>query len=78
MSTNLYRPRLNVFPPLCVYALGHAGLSASQVSRFRIEFDRDDGRSVYEIEFNNGRTEYEYEIDASIGVILEYSSEYDD
>ena len=45
-------------------ALAHAGVSESEISRFEIELDRDDGRTLYEIEFHVGWTEYSYEIDA--------------
>ena len=59
-------------------ALNHAGLSESQVSRLRIELDRDDGIMMYEIEFKNGRMEYEYEINATSGVIHKADAEHDD
>ena len=47
-----------------------AGVSESQVSHLKVELDRDDGRTVYEIEFQVGTTEYEYKIDAATGSIL--------
>lgn len=53
-------------------ALEHAGLTASQVIFTHASMDRDDGRTVYEIEFRQGRTEYEYKIDAASGRILEH------
>jgi uncharacterized membrane protein YkoI len=59
-------------------ALSDAGLSESQVTRMKVKLDREHKRSVYEIEFNNGRMEYEYEIDAVTGEILESDAEYDD
>ena len=40
-------------------------------------YDGDDGRGVYEIEFYVGNTEYDYEIDAHSGAILEASAEND-
>lgn len=52
-------------------ALADAGLSKDSVSRVRVEKDRDDGVWVYEVEFEKGRTEYEYEIRVSDGKILE-------
>ena len=58
-------------------ALGHAGVSASSVSFSKAKLDDDDGRSVYEIEFYVGNTEYDYEIDAHSGAILEASAEND-
>lgn len=57
-------------------ALTHAGLSASDISRQKVEFDFDDGYAIYEIEFRSGRYEYEYEIDAVSGQVLK--SEMDD
>ena len=57
-------------------ALDHAGLSFSDVQFVKTRADRDDGRLVYEIEFvvKNGSTvkEYDYEIDASTGKIVDY------
>ncbi len=59
-------------------ALGHAGLAESQVSRLRVKLERDDGRRTYDVEFKNGNIEYEYEIDAATGTILEWDSDYED
>ena len=56
-------------------ALEQAGLGESQVSRIRIHRDRDDGRTVYEGSFVSGETEYEFEISASDGRILEWDRE---
>ena len=52
-------------------ALQHAGLSASDVNFVKVEFDHDDGRAEYEIEFHHNFREYEYTIDAASGTILE-------
>ena len=52
-------------------ALQHAGLSASDVNFVKAEFDHDDGRAEYEIEFHHNFREYEYTIDAASGTILE-------
>lgn len=54
-------------------ALKDAGLSESDVSFKKTELDRDHGRQVYDIEFYSDDTEYEYEIDASNGTVLEKS-----
>ena len=59
-------------------ALAHAGLTADQVARMKVEKDRDDGVWVYEIEFFSGRMEYEYEIHAETGKILDWDKEIDD
>lgn len=54
-------------------ALKDAGLSESDVSFKKTELDRDHGRQVYDIEFYSDDIEYEYEIDASNGTVLEKS-----
>ncbi len=59
-------------------ALGHAGLSQSDIYDVKVEFDYDDGRSEYEVEFESGRTEYEYKIDASTGEIFDIDIDWDD
>ena len=59
-------------------ALNHAGVSESQISKFKIKLDYDDGRVEYEIEFKVGRTEYEYDIDANTGNIISYDIDHDD
>ena len=52
-------------------ALDHAGLTADQVSGLCIKLDTEDRTAVYEIEFRVGRTEYEYELHAETGKILD-------
>ena len=59
-------------------AYAHAGVSESEVTRLKCELDRDHGSYKYEIEFNVGRTEYEYEVDAYSGAILKAEQDYDD
>lgn len=56
-------------------ALEDAGFSESDVSRLYVSKDGDDGRVLYEIEFTNDNTEYDYEILASNGEILKSGSE---
>lgn len=51
-------------------ALTHAGVSAADAGYIRCELDEDDGRWLYEIEFQVGNVEYEYEIDASSGAVI--------
>ena len=53
-------------------ALTNAGLSADQVSWIRCELEWDDGRQVYDVEFYCGSTEYDYEIDAATGEVLQF------
>ena len=59
-------------------ALEHAGLTEEQLDFSNVHLDRDDGRWVYEIEFREGRTEYEYTLRASDGKIVDYDKDYDD
>ena len=58
-------------------ALKHAGLSAAEVTFLEAEYDYDDGRMVYEVEFRSGGAEYEYEVDALTGEIVKYERETD-
>ncbi len=59
-------------------AFNHAGVNAKNVYVKKAKLDYDDGRVKYEIEFYAGVREYEYEIDATSGAILEYDIEYRD
>ena len=59
-------------------ALNHAGLKAGEVTRMKVEKDRDYGILKYEVEFEKGRMEYDYEINAETGKILKAEKEYDD
>lgn len=58
-------------------ALEHAGLTSAQVSFTHARMDRDHGTMVYEIEFRQGRVEYEYKIDAATSRILDYERDAD-
>lgn len=59
-------------------ALDHAGLGRDQVEFDDIERDEEDGRIIWEIDFDAGSYEYEYEIDAETGNILDHEKEFDD
>lgn len=54
-------------------AMEHAGIKAEQATVTKARLDRDDGISAYTIEFTAGGSEYDYEISAADGTILEYS-----
>ena len=56
-------------------ALKDAGLSASEVTFTKQEADYDDGVAIYEIDFYTATHEYDYEIDAYTGKILDKDSE---
>ncbi len=59
-------------------ALNKAGLKNSDVRFIKAKLEKDDGIQVYEIDFISGKYEYEVEINASSGKILDYSREIDD
>ena len=56
-------------------ALAHAGVSEGSIREFECELDREDGIMVYEIDFECGNYEYEYEINAATGEIVKYDIE---
>ncbi len=56
-------------------ALENAGIKASDATFTAARLDRDDGRYTYEIDFYTSDREYDYEIDAVTGKILERDSE---
>lgn len=54
-------------------ALSHAGLTSGQVTFVKAKLEFDDGRWAYEVEFYaNNYQEYDYEIDARTGAVLEF------
>ena len=59
-------------------ALSHAGLSADDVTRLRVEFDFDDGVPEYEVDFYHAGFEYDYEIHAETGKIRNWDKDRDD
>lgn len=56
-------------------AAAQAGLRVSDVTFIKIGQDFDDGRLRYEGEFRHGTTEYEFDIDANTGAVLEWDAE---
>ncbi len=56
-------------------ALNHAGVSAANANFVKVKLDRDDGRWEYDLEFCAGGVEYEYEINAETGAILDCDRE---
>lgn len=56
-------------------ALGDAGVSASEAERMKCKLETNEGEKVYEVEFEAGGFEYEYEIDAVTGKILSRDKE---
>ena len=56
-------------------ALKHAGFTAEQVQFLRAEYEIDDRIPQYDIDFREGRWEYEYEIHAETGAILSWDKD---
>lgn len=52
-------------------ALADAGFAAEEVTFEKSSLDHEKGRVVYEVEFKVGMTEYEYDIDANDGSIVD-------
>lgn len=52
-------------------AIADAGLPLEELTGFRIRKEREDGRTVYEVELYADEKEYSYEIDAKTAEILE-------
>lgn len=51
-------------------ALEHANLTEAQVSDVDVDLDRDNGKLIYEVDFNSGNTEYDYDVNAETGEII--------
>ena len=52
-------------------AFTHAGVAESDASYLKVEMDWDHGRMVYDVEFVAGGMEYDYEIDATTGQVVQ-------
>ena len=59
-------------------AFASAGVIATSVTNLQVELDCDDGILIYEVEFNAGRNEYEYDINAKDGNIVKSSIDVND
>lgn len=53
-------------------ALDHANLTADDLTFSRVEMDFEDGKMLYEVEFFTVLGEFEYEIDARTGAVLDW------
>lgn len=56
-------------------AASHAGVSTANATYWQVEMDREHGQIVYEIEFYVGTTEYDYDINATTGAVVKFSTE---
>lgn len=52
-----------------------AGADAASIVKSKVEFDSDHGVFVYEVEFNDGKMKYDYDIDARTGEIRKQEKE---
>lgn len=52
------------------FAFADAGVDPASAQRLRVEFDREEGRFVYEVEFTASGAEYEYLIDSEDGSVV--------
>lgn len=59
-------------------ALEKAGIPSDGVSFVRVELDKDNGIWKYEVDFRQGRTEYDVDIKADNGEIISFEMDYDD
>ncbi len=59
-------------------ALLHAGISKKSASNTKCKLENDDGVIIYEVEFDSGKYEYDYEINAKTGKVIAYNKEYND
>lgn len=51
-------------------ALDDAGVKESDTTRMKVAEDKEDGRKIYEVQFDAAGKEYDYEVQASDGRIL--------
>lgn len=58
-------------------ALNHAKLKKSQVRDFECKLDVENGIKVYEVDFEYGRYDYEYDINAKTGKIIRWEKDAD-
>ncbi len=58
-------------------ALSHAGVSKSDAKSLKSKLDMDDGRYEYKVDFSANGFEYDYEIDAETGRVLEPDKDRD-
>ena len=59
-------------------ALADAGVTQAETAGLHAELDLDESPVHYDVEFNVGSMEYDYDIDATTGAVLSSSSEVDD
>ena len=56
-------------------ALKKAGVSENEITNYRAEFDKDDGIAIYEVSFEAANYEYDVDINAVTGTVLDFDKE---
>lgn len=56
-------------------AMNHVGVSSGQIYDLEVELDNDDGYTMYEVEFEVNGMEYEFDINAKNGSILDFEKD---
>ena len=59
-------------------ALNHAGVKEADARGLEIELDYEKGVHVYEVSFESGKYDYDYDIDAYTGAIKFSEKDFDD
>ena len=59
-------------------ALEHAGITEAECSVLQVSLDVEEQPVCYDVEFASAGIEYDYEIDALTGAVLNYDAEVDD
>ena len=60
-----------------IAGLSHAGVKMTDATHLRAELGYENGRRVYEVEFQVGRTDYSYDVDAASLEIISSDKEVD-
>lgn len=56
-------------------AVKKAGVSENEITNYRAEFDKDDGIAIYEVSFEAANYEYDVDINAVTGTVLDFDKE---
>ena len=61
-----------------IKAMEDAGVLESEIRDLDVDFEYDDGKTIYEVEFYANGKEYEYKIDAITGAVIKSDIDYED
>ena len=59
-------------------ALKQAGVIRESVTFSRVHRDFDNGREVFDVEFHVGTTEYNFDVDANTGAVVDFDTDFND